>query len=150
MFIETSKFTGEVFSPPLSSSPGSSLAGPRGVSDNTTKGIPMLDVKNSKFGKFDGAAVARFLRQAFPTGTAQNVSTMTGIPTSTVDKWLRGDAAPSSAHLGILAGAFGPGFLAAAFPVARPWLEPERRHERVAQAVAEFYAAVSAALELAR
>ena len=90
----------------------------------------MPDIKNSKPGKFDADAAIAFLRRAFPAATAQNVSAVTGIPASTVDKWLRGISAPDSDNLCILAAAFGPRFLAAAMPVARPWLEAETvRHE---------------------
>lgn len=108
----------------------------------------MPDTRFSKTG-FDGQASIAFLRRAFPQATANNVSAVTAIPASTIDKWLRGLSAPSSAHLGAMAAAFGPAFLAAAFPVAAPWLARQQVHHELAGAIDTLRGAIERAEKLA-
>jgi len=92
---------------------------------------------------FDPDGVVTFLRRAFPTATALNVQAATAIPAATVDNWLRGRAAPSAAHLGVMVDVFGPTVLSAAFPRAGRWLGGQVRRDRVAAAIAELQAALS-------
>lgn len=79
----------------------------------------------------DMDALVRFLREAFPTATALNTECAAGVPAATVENWLRGRSTASGAHLGALATAFGPAFLAAAFPGVRIALKRQVRHERI-------------------
>lgn len=95
----------------------------------------MPDGKNSNHGKFDADGVAAFLRLHHPVATANNVCARSGISASTVDKWLRGLSAPSPDHLATLTAAYGPDFLASAFPGAAPWLEQEATKRELRAAV---------------
>ncbi|WP_420578807.1 hypothetical protein [Oceaniradius stylonematis] len=92
---------------------------------------------------FDPDSVVTFLRRAFPTATALNVQAETGIPAATVDNWLRGRAAPSAAHMGLLIDRFGPAILSAAYPGTERWLGGQVRRERIEKAMAELEAALS-------
>lgn len=108
----------------------------------------MPDIKNSRPGKFDGAGAIAFLRRAFPQATAQHVSAVTGISSSTVDKWLRGISAPGADHLSLLVAAFGPRFLAVAFPVTAPWLAAEEVRRDVRQALTQLRGTIERARRL--
>lgn len=92
----------------------------------------------------DMEAICRFLRTAFPTSTALNVECMTGISAGTVENWIRARSRPSAEHLGALVSAFGPQFVAAAFPSTRAWTGRAVRAERLT-AIAEELAAMVAA-----
>lgn len=92
----------------------------------------------------DMEALTRFLCRAFPYATANHVEGITGVSAATITNWLIGRAKPSGEHLGALVGAFGPQFVAAAFPASRTWAEPIARAEnarRLATELAEILAA---------
>lgn len=91
---------------------------------------------------FDADSVVTFLRRSFPTATALNVHAESGIPAATVDNWLRGRAAPSAAHMGLLIDRFGPAILSAAYPGTERWLGGQVRRERIEKALAELEAAL--------
>lgn len=74
------------------------------------------------------AALCRFLTAAFPHSTAKQAAFATGIPASSIEKWLRGETRPSGLHLAQLVGVFGIPLIAAALPSAL-WAR-ENAHER--------------------
>lgn len=76
--------------------------------------------KNGQLGSLDTRTVAArvnaFLRAAFPRDTAKQVAGATGLPASTVAKWLVRSSAPSAPALLACCIAFGPAFLASLCP----------------------------------
>ena len=59
--------------------------------------------------------VSEYLRRKHPVKTAQCVGSDTGIPSTTIRKWLEQGCAPSGKHTALLAGRYCD-FLAAVFP----------------------------------
>ena len=95
--------------------------------------------------KLDMEGVCRFLFAAFPYATAQHTESVTGISSGTVENWLRSRAKPSGEHLGALVSAFGPVFVAAAFPSTRQWTAPIIARARLAEIARELSALADAA-----
>jgi transcriptional regulator with XRE-family HTH domain len=90
------------------------------------KGFSMSGVKIAGSGALCMAALCRYLKAAFPASTAKQVAHATGIPASSVEKWLRGETRPSAEHFCILCATFGAGFAALAMPGAL-WLQEAGR-----------------------
>lgn len=78
------------------------------LSGKPLAGAPMLNMP----------ALVRWLGLAFPASTAKQVAHVSGVPASTVDKWLRGECKPSGEALAALIAVFGPSFVAACMPCA--------------------------------
>jgi len=76
-----------------------------------------------------GERIAAFLRQTHPAKTAQNVSADTGLPASTVAKWLEGASTPGVYAGFKLADAYGPDFIAAVWPERLGFLAKAARME---------------------
>jgi hypothetical protein len=71
----------------------------------------------SKFGNDGRDRVVDFLTRRHPVKTAECVESETGIPASTVRKWLAGTSAPGFAALRALIGAYGSPFIASAMGI---------------------------------
>lgn len=72
---------------------------------------------------------SRFLREMYPHKTAQNVAVDTGIPATTIRKWLEQGCAPSGRHTAVLSRRYR-GFLSAVFPDAiDEWIAEVARQE---------------------
>jgi hypothetical protein len=67
--------------------------------------------------------VIAFLRETYPSKTAENVASDIGVSIHAVEKWLARESAPSLPTFGILAMAYGPEFVARVFP-SLTWLDP--------------------------
>lgn len=85
---------------------------------------------SSRNGKFDITGLCTFLKRAHPAKTAENVAAATGVPASTVDKWLRGETMPSATGFAALAAAYGPAVIAASVPGAA-WAHERARDEAI-------------------
>lgn len=107
--------------------------------------LPKSGMKCAKPGAaFSSDGFCRFLRRAYPAGTAAHVAALAGCPVSTAEKWLRGETRPCAEHLGSLCAAFGPAFIAAAMPATRHWSRGRARNEeiqRIARQLAHLLAA---------
>ncbi|MCJ2129197.1 hypothetical protein [Methylobacterium sp. E-045] len=93
-----------------------------------------------------GERTTAFLRQRYPTKTAENVAADTGISPNTIGKWLdRGSAPTSWAFLRLLA-AYGPELACATMETPPAWLARAAREEDQRRLRAEI-AALQARLE---
>lgn len=81
--------------------------------------------------------IVAYLRQLYPTKTAESVAADTLISQGTVQKWLDRGSAPGVIALLALAAAYGPPLLAAAYLHPPDWLDQAaraaRQHELEAQ-----------------
>ncbi|MDP2358673.1 MAG: hypothetical protein Q8M31_21820 [Beijerinckiaceae bacterium] len=87
----------------------------------------MSGQKVSKFGQANPDRLIRFLRGVHPTKTAENVAGSTGLPVSTVRKWLDGSSAPGFIASWSLIGAYGLPIIAAAFETKPKWIDDDFR-----------------------
>lgn len=71
-----------------------------------------------------------FVRAAFPASPAQHLAHLLGCPSSTAEKWLRREGAPSADYLGAMIGIFGPAFAACAIAPSPAWAVDAARAER--------------------
>lgn len=100
----------------------------------------------SKLGRGAEARLERvcaFLREAYPTKTADSVAADTGIPAARVRKWLEGKAYPSGAAVVLLTAAYGPEFLCAVMDSPPAWLTEAGRAQaraRISTQIAELEA----------
>lgn len=78
-----------------------------------------------------------FVRQLYPTKTADCVAADTGLPVQTVRRWLEGVAKPSWIGFSRLILAYGPAFLMAVFPRQPEWLTEAYQREQLAELEAE-------------
>lgn len=106
-------------------------------------GMGQSGAKNGQNGALDPQTVAArvnaFLRGAFPRDTAKQVAAATGLPASTVGKWLVRSSAPSAPALLACCIAFGPAFLSAICP-GLGWAEAAvalMRRDALARAMAQ-------------
>jgi transcriptional regulator with XRE-family HTH domain len=102
------------------------------------KGFSMSRSQIAETGALSMAALCRFLTRAFPASTSKQVEGATGIPASSVDKWLRGETRPSGAHLAALISVFGAAFAAAAMPGCA-WLKEAGRDAEIRRRVEELF-----------
>ena len=79
-----------------------------------------------------------FLRRLYPNKTAEAVSADTGIPASTVAKWLARNSAPSAWAAFRLLAAYGPEFGCAVYENAPDWLNREARERKASRLKAEM------------
>ena len=79
----------------------------------------------------------RFLRRVFPSATANQIAAVSGVPSGTADKWLRGESKPSLEHFGALISAFGPPLLAAVFPHIE-WVSEAAKQSRALEIETEI------------
>jgi hypothetical protein len=124
---------------------------------STTKGRAMSGTPSAKFGgnatrtgdlpqrvpaswpcrdarpAFSQEGFVRFVRAAFPASPAQHLAHLVGCPSSTAEKWLRREGAPSAQYLGAMIGLFGPAFVAAAIEPAPPWAARAANDQRRAE-----------------
>lgn len=79
-----------------------------------------------------------FIKALYPLKTAECVAADLGVPTHTVKRWLEGVAKPSWIGFSRMIIAYGPAFLVAVFPCARPaWLDDAYQREQLAELEAE-------------
>ncbi len=78
--------------------------------------------KKSRGGNLDMDGLTLFLRAKFPQATAAQVGHLIGAPSSTVDKWLRGEARPSLEYYAQMVAVFGPVLVAASLKETPFWL----------------------------
>ncbi|MGO4171589.1 hypothetical protein [Bosea sp. TAF32] len=71
-----------------------------------------------------------FIRNLYPSKTAENVAYDTGVGAETIKKWLDGTARPGWDGIWPLIFAYGPSFLKAVYPKAPAWLDEAHRRER--------------------
>lgn len=90
----------------------------------------MSGTKNADTGALNCHALCRYLCAAFPHSTAKQVAFATGIPASSVEKWLRGETRPSGFHFAQLIGTFGLPLIAAAIPSAA-WAREDAHEQRL-------------------
>lgn len=87
-----------------------------------------------KVGHIDGDAcperAVAFVKQLYPSKTADHVAADTGVPSQTVRRWLEGVSKPSWVAFSRLIFAYGPAFLIAVYPKAPKWLDEAHRRER--------------------
>lgn len=83
--------------------------------------------KISKFGHAHPDRLIRFLRGVHPHKTAESVAATTGLPVSTVRKWLDGSSAPGFAATWSLIGAYGLPIVAAVFEIKPQWIDDDFR-----------------------
>jgi hypothetical protein len=80
--------------------------------------------------RFCGDGFVAFVRAAFPASPAQHLAHLIGCPSSTAEKWLRREGAPSADYLGSMIGIFGPAFAASVISPAPAWAVEAARTER--------------------
>ena len=76
-----------------------------------------------------GQNIVDFLRRIYPAKTAENVAADTGIAAETVQKMIDRVAMPNTFNFMRLGAAYGPEFMAAAYPRALGWLSEAARTE---------------------
>lgn len=78
-----------------------------------------------------------FLRQRYPTKTAENVAADLGCSADTVQKMMERCSTPNVMTFGRMILQYGPAFLAAVYPKAPKWLDEAHRREMQATLRAE-------------
>jgi molybdopterin converting factor small subunit len=74
--------------------------------------------------------IVAYLREIYPTKTAEHVAADVGVTVYAVEKWLSRESAPSLSAFGIMSMIYGPEFVSRAFP-KMSWLDPVVRAEKV-------------------
>lgn len=90
----------------------------------------MSGAEIAETGALNMGALCRFLSAAFPHSTAKQVAFATGIPASSIEKWLRGETRPSGFHFAQLIGTFGIPLIAASIPSAA-WAREDAHEQRL-------------------
>ncbi len=78
-----------------------------------------------------------FIRARHPVKTAECVAAETGVPASTVRRWLEHVARPSWSGFARLIFSYGAAFLVAVYPRAPKWIDEAYQQERLAALEAE-------------
>lgn len=76
--------------------------------------------------------VTAHLRKVHPLKTADAVAADTGLPVTTIRKWLSRESTPNAPAMLMLIGTYGPELLAAALHSPPGWLDSAARAERLA------------------
>jgi DNA-binding transcriptional regulator YiaG len=80
-----------------------------------------------------GERIVAFLREQHPVKTIESVSAETGVSQATIAKWFERASVPGGLAILMLAAAYGPEFLVAAYPKAPNWLRITHRAHRIDQ-----------------
>lgn len=99
-----------------------------------------------------GQRLCRFLRSIHPAKTAERVAADTGLPITTVARWMEREGSPSAPALLRLASVYGPDVLAAVAPEL-PWLAVAVKVTRAATlrgALAEVEAEIAQTMDQIR
>ena len=86
----------------------------------------------------DFASLATFLRRKYPYNTADHVSRDTGVPASSVKKWLSLEVEPRGRAMLALICAYGPPLICAAVKSPPAWCDADLRAAKIAKLRAEL------------